>query len=204
MPDVISTGSHLPSWGKSQRAAVGDDEDAGRQAVEAGRVARSSADPVDRVVLVNRDLPHPECRNAAVPLASLGLELEVSGRALSTAGMTPAGMDVAEVHDFFTGIELISYEDLGFTERFGGYKLLEAEETTIGGGLPANTGGGLTAKTHPPGATGVAQCVELFERLRDEAVNQVNGARIGLAHNLGGPTAVSAVAILEGPVACGG
>jgi acetyl-CoA C-acetyltransferase len=119
------------------------------------------------------------------------------------AGMTPADMDVAEVHDFFTGIELISYEDLGCTERFGGYNLLEAEETTIGGGLPVNTSGGLKAKGHPPGATGVAKCVERFEQLSGEAVNQLDGARTGLAHNPGGPTAVSAVTILEGPVACG-
>jgi acetyl-CoA C-acetyltransferase len=127
----------------------------------------------------------------------------VAKQAFSMAGMTPADVDVSEVHDFFTGIELISYEDLGFAERFGAYKLLEAEETTIGGGLPVNTSGGLTATGHPPGATGVAQCVELFGALRGEAIDQVDGARVGLAHNLGGPTAVSAVTILEGPVAHG-
>jgi acetyl-CoA C-acetyltransferase len=114
------------------------------------------------------------------------------------AGMTPSDVDVAEVHDFLTGIELMSYEDLGFAERLGGYKLLEAEVTSVGGSLPVNPSGGLKAKGHPPGATGVAQCVELFGQLRGEAVNQVDGARIGLAHNIGGPTAVSAVTILEG------
>ena len=104
----------------------------------------------------------------------------------------------AEIHDFFTGIELISYEDLGFAERFGGYKLVEAEVTSVGGALPVNPSGGLKAKGHPPGATGVAQCVELFAQLRGEAANQVDGARVALAHNIGGPTAVSAVTILEG------
>jgi acetyl-CoA C-acetyltransferase len=83
--------------------------------------------------------------------------------------------------DFFTGIELISYEDLGFADRFEGYKLLEAGVTSVGGALPVNPSGGLKAKNHPPGATGVAQCVELFEQLRGTAVNQVDGARIGLA-----------------------
>ena len=78
----------------------------------------------------------------------------------------------AEVHNFFTGIELISYEDLGFAGRFGGHKLVEADVTTIGRGLPVNRG---------------------------KAVNQVDRARIGLAHNIGGPTMVSAAAILEGP-----
>ena len=115
------------------------------------------------------------------------------------AGFTPSDIDVAEVHDFFTGIELISYEDLGFADRFEAYKLVEAEVTTVAGALPVNPSGGLKAKGHPPGATGVAQCVELFGQLRGEAPNQVDGARVGLAHNLGGPTAVSAVTILEGP-----
>lgn len=120
-------------------------------------------------------------------------------QAFAMAGMTPADVDVAEVHDFLTGVELISYEDLGFAERFGAYKLVEAEVTSVGGALPVNPSGGLIAKGHPPGATGVAQCVELFEQLRGNAANQVDGARIGLAHNIGGPTAVSAVTILEGP-----
>lgn len=119
-------------------------------------------------------------------------------QAFAMAGLGPVDVDVAEVHDFLTGIELMSYEDLGFAERLGGYKLLEAGETSLGGSLPVNTSGGLKAKGHPPGATGVAQCVELFQQLRGEAVNQVDGARIGLAHNIGGPTAVSAVTILEG------
>ncbi len=78
------------------------------------------------------------------------------------AGMTPTDIDVAEVHDFFTGIELISYEDLGFADRFEAYKLVEAEVTSVGGALPVNPSGGLKSKGHPPGATGVAQCVELF------------------------------------------
>lgn len=62
---------------------------------------------------------------------------------------------------------------------------------------------GTQAGSHPPGATGVAQCVELFQQPRGTAHNQVGGARIALAHNIGGPTAVSAVTILEGPGADG-
>ncbi|AHH18991.1 putative 3-ketoacyl-CoA thiolase [Nocardia nova SH22a] len=120
-------------------------------------------------------------------------------RAFAMAGLTPADVDVAEVHDFFTGVELISYEDLGFADRFEACKLLDTQATSVGGALPVNPSGGLKSKGHPPGATGVAQCVELFEQLRGTAVNQVDGARIGLAHNLGGPTAVSAVTLLEGP-----
>lgn len=124
-------------------------------------------------------------------------------RAFAMAGLTPSDIDVAEVHDYFTGVELISYEDLGFAEKFGAHKLVEAEVTSMGGSLPVNPSGGLKAKGHPPGATGVAQCVELFGQLRGEAINQVDGARIGLAHNVGGPTAVAAVTILEGAGAHG-
>ncbi|MGV0848895.1 thiolase C-terminal domain-containing protein [Mycolicibacterium phlei] len=131
-------------------------------------------------------------------MTTLPATVRAAKQAFSMAGLTPSDVDVAEVHDFFTGIELISYEDLGFAERFGAHKLVEAEVTTIGGGLPVNPSGGLKAKGHPPGATGVAQCVELFAQLRGEAANLVDGARIGLAHNIGGPTAVSAVTILEG------
>jgi len=117
--------------------------------------------------------------------------------AYAMAGLGPADIDVAEVHDCFTGVELISYEDLGFAERFGAYKLIEDGTTTVGGSKPVNPSGGLKAKGHPPGATGVAQCVELFEQLRGEAANQVDSPRTALAHNIGGPTAVAAVTVLS-------
>lgn len=117
--------------------------------------------------------------------------------AYAMAGIEPSDIDVAEVHDCFTGVELIDYEDLGFCERFGAAKFIEAGETTIGGRVPVNPSGGLKAKGHPPGATGVAQCFEIFEQLRGTANLQVDGARWGLAHNIGGPTAVSAITILS-------
>ena len=116
--------------------------------------------------------------------------------AYTMAGLGPSDIDVAEVHDCFTGVELIDYEDLGFCDRFGAADLVSSGATTVGGRIPVNPSGGLKAKGHPPGATGVAQCVELFEQLRGEASNQVDGARVGLAHNIGGPTAVSGVTIL--------
>jgi acetyl-CoA C-acetyltransferase len=117
--------------------------------------------------------------------------------AYAMAGVGPSDIDVAEVHDCFTAVEMISYEDLGFVDRFGAAKALEAGETSIGGRIPVNPSGGLKAKGHPPGATGIAQCYEIFEQLRGEATNQVAGARTGLAHNIGGPTAVSAVTVLS-------
>jgi len=109
-----------------------------------------------------------------------------------------ADVDVAEIDGSFTGTDEIGYEGVGFAGRFGGYELVEAEVTSVGRALPVKPGGGVKAKGQPPGATGVAQCVEQFAHLRGEAVNQVDGARVALAHNIGGPTAVSAVTILEG------
>ncbi|MCW2529483.1 MAG: thiolase family protein, partial [Pseudonocardiales bacterium] len=117
--------------------------------------------------------------------------------AFTMAGLGPKDIDVAEVHDCFTTVEMISYEDLGFVERFGAAKAVEAGETTITGRIPVNPSGGLKSKGHPPGATGIAQCVELFEQLQGRASNQVAGARTALAHNIGGPTAVSAVTVLS-------
>ena len=123
--------------------------------------------------------------------------VKAAKQAYAMAGVGPHDIDVAEVHDCFTGVELIDYEDLGFCNRFEAYKLVEAGETSVGGRLPVNPSGGLKAKGHPPGATGVAQCVELFEQLRGQSTNQVDGARWALAHNVGGPTAVAAVTILS-------
>ncbi|CAN5494573.1 thiolase domain-containing protein [soil metagenome] len=130
-------------------------------------------------------------------MTSFPATVRAAKAAMSMAGISPGDVDVAEVHDCFTGVELISYEDLGFAERHCGYKLIETGETYVGGALPINPSGGLKAKGHPPGATGVGQCYELFSQLRGEATNQVEGARIGLAHNVGGPTAVAAVTILS-------
>lgn len=131
-----------------------------------------------------------------VDLTTFPATVRAAKRAYAMAGIGPGDVDVAEVHDCFTGVELIDYEDLGFCGRFGAARLIESGDTAVGGRLPVNPSGGLKAKGHPPGATGVAQCVEIFEQLRGEAANQVDGARIGLAHNIGGPTAVSAVTIL--------
>jgi acetyl-CoA C-acetyltransferase len=122
--------------------------------------------------------------------------VKAAKQAYAMAGVGPDDIDVAEVHDCFTGVELINYEDLGFCEKWGAAKLIEERETYVGGRIPVNPSGGLKAKGHPPGATGVAQCFEIFEQLRGHSTNQVDGARIGLAHNIGGPTAVSAITIL--------
>ena len=124
--------------------------------------------------------------------------VKASRAAYAMAGIGPSDINVAEVHDCFSGVELMDYEDLGFCDRGEAKNLISSGATKVGGKLPVNPSGGLKAKGHPPGATGVAQCVELFEQMRGQACNQVDGARWGLAHNVGGPTAVSAVTIFEG------
>ena len=123
--------------------------------------------------------------------------MKAARAAYTMAGIGPADIDVAEVHDCFSGVELMNYEDLGFCEPGDAKRLIESGATELTGSLPVNPSGGLKAKGHPPGATGVAQCVELFEQLRGEACNQLDGPRWALAHNIGGPPAVSAVTVLE-------
>jgi len=118
-------------------------------------------------------------------------------RALGEAGIGLKDLSFAEVHDCFTIAELLVYEAIGLAPEGQGARVIADGMVDKDGKLPINASGGLKAKGHPPGATGVAQCYELFNQLRGEAENQVDGARVALAHNVGGPTAVSAVTILS-------
>jgi acetyl-CoA C-acetyltransferase len=116
--------------------------------------------------------------------------------AYKMAGVGPAEIDVAELHDCFTVAEMLAYEDLGFCERGGASAWLRSGAPTLGGALPCNPSGGLLSKGHPIGATGVAQLCEVFWQLRGEAGDrQVSGAHIGLTHNVGGNGQVCCVNI---------
>ncbi|MBN1504500.1 MAG: thiolase domain-containing protein [Candidatus Eisenbacteria bacterium] len=118
--------------------------------------------------------------------------------AYKMAGVGPADIDFAEVHDCFTIAEICVIEALGFVKRGEGGKAAESGLTALGGKIPVNTSGGLKSKGHPVGATGVAQIVELTEQLRGESgKRQVKGARRGLAQNMGGTGGSSVVHILE-------
>ncbi|MCK4443199.1 MAG: thiolase family protein, partial [Thermoplasmata archaeon] len=104
---------------------------------------------------------------------------------------------LAEVHDCFSIVEFITYEDLKFCEKGKARELIDAEATTLGGELPVNVSGGLLSSGHPIGATGIRMLYELSLHLRGRAdKRQVEDARLGLAHNIGGPGAVSSVTIL--------
>ncbi len=119
-------------------------------------------------------------------------------RAYKMAGKKPEDIDVAEVHDCFAIAEIMNIEALGFVPEGKGGPAVEAGETDLGGRIPVNMSGGLKSKGHPVGATGVAQVVEIYHQLRGESgERQVDGAKVGLAQNMGGTGASSVVHILE-------
>ncbi len=121
-----------------------------------------------------------------------------AARAYAQAGMGPKDIDLAEVHDCFTIAELIAMEDLGFIEPGESGPWVASGATAIGGALPVNTSGGLKAKGHPIGATGVAQLCDLVIQMRGSAgARQVSRANHALAQNLGGSGATSVVTILK-------
>lgn len=112
--------------------------------------------------------------------------------------MEPGEIQLAEVHDCFTIAELIAMEDLGFIEAGESGPWVESGATGIDGALPVNTSGGLKAKGHPIGATGVAQICELAQQMLGRAgERQVERRDVGLAQNLGGSGATSVVTILR-------
>src|SRR6266481_4056401 len=112
------------------------------------------------------------------------------------AGKTPADVDVVELHDCFTIAEIVATEGLGFFEPGSGGAAAEKGWTALGGKIPVNPSGGLKAKGHPIGATGAAQIAEITTQLRGEAgARQVEGARTGLTHTLGGNTATVLVSL---------
>jgi acetyl-CoA C-acetyltransferase len=120
-------------------------------------------------------------------------------RAYEMAGVGPSDIDMAEVHDCFTITEILDIEDLGFFEKGkGGIASLDGE-TTLTGRIPVNTSGGLLAKGHPIGATGIAQITECWWQLRGDAEERQVSTKNGFAlqHNVGGRgSGVSVVNIL--------
>jgi acetyl-CoA C-acetyltransferase/acetyl-CoA acyltransferase len=116
--------------------------------------------------------------------------------AYEQAGKSPADVDVVELHDCFTIAEIVATEGLGLFEPGTGGLAAERGDTSLGGKVPVNTSGGLKAKGHPIGATGAAQIAEIVTQLRGEAgPRQVDGARVGLTHTLGGNTATVLVSL---------
>lgn len=134
------------------------------------------ASATDTHVVANRENPSD--------LLAVRLSAE---KAYKMAGMKPEDIDVAELHDAFQILEIEESEEVGLFPRGQGHIAARNGDTKVGGKMPINTSGGLKAKGHPLGATGVSQIVELVRQLRGEAEGrQVEGAKTGLAVNFGG------------------
>lgn len=119
-------------------------------------------------------------------------------KAYRMAGVGPADIEFAEVHDCFTIAEIMAIEDLGFVAKGEGGPFTASGATALDGRIPVNPSGGLKSKGHPVGATGVAQICDVVEQLRGEAgERQLERHALGLAQNLGGSGATAVVSILS-------
>jgi len=120
-------------------------------------------------------------------LVGLPSAQDAAREAYEMAGVEAGDIDVAEVHDCFTIAEIMAYEDLGFCAKGQGGRFIEEKRSYIGGDVAVNVDGGLKAKGHPIGATGVSMAYEIVSQLRGDAGDrQVPGASVGLTHNVGG------------------
>lgn len=118
--------------------------------------------------------------------------------AYEQAGLSAQDIDFAEVHDAFTPVELLSYEDLGFCRKGEAKNMIRDGETSINGKLPVNPSGGLKGKGHPLSATGIAQVYEIVKQMRKEAGNrQVSRAKTAICQNIGGAGSIATVHILK-------
>jgi acetyl-CoA C-acetyltransferase/acetyl-CoA acyltransferase len=128
-------------------------------------------------------------------ITRLDATVRAGREAFRRADVRPRDVDVAEVHDCFTIAEILALEDLGFCAKGDGGPYTESGATGLNGEVAVNPSGGLKAKGHPLGATGTGQVYEIFRQLRGQAEGgrQVDDAKIGLTHNVGGSGATCAV-----------
>lgn len=117
-------------------------------------------------------------------------------KAYDMAGVTSKDIDATEVHDCFSINGILAIEDLGFAKKGEGGKAVEEGQTEKDGDFPINPSGGLKARGHPLGATGIAQVAEIVWQLRGEAgKRQIDNAEIGMTQNIGGTGGTAAVHI---------
>ncbi len=121
-------------------------------------------------------------------LTSLNATVEAAKKAFDMANIMPDDVDVSELHDAFSILEIIDMEDIGLVERGSGIQAVKDGRTTVDGDIPVNTTGGLKARGHPTGATGVAQIHDIYQQLMGTAPKdlQVADPEVGLTHNIGG------------------
>jgi acetyl-CoA C-acetyltransferase len=128
-------------------------------------------------------------------LCSFDATVEAARQAYAQAHLSPSDIDVVELHDCFSVAEVIDSEDLGIVPRGEGAIWAAEGRTAVNGTVAINPSGGLLAKGHPVGATGVGQIYETVLQLRGTHPNQVQGASIGMTHNLGGAGVVCTVSL---------
>jgi acetyl-CoA C-acetyltransferase len=130
-------------------------------------------------------------------LCSFDATVSAASRAYEIAGIRPQDVNLVELHDCFSIAEIVDSEDLGLIPRGQGAAWAAEGRTSVSGDIPINPSGGLLAKGHPVGATGVAQIHEAVLQLRGMHTNQVKNAEIAMTHNLGGTGIACTVNILR-------
>jgi len=146
---------------------------------------------LDRTVAITAqamttDTPVTFAAHDMISLVGYDMTQQAARQGYESAGVGPDDIDAVALHDCFAQNELIAYAALGFAAEGEGERLVDDGDNTYGGRFVTNPSGGLLSKGHPLGATGLAQCFELTQQLRGTAgERQVEGARVGLQHNLG-------------------
>lgn len=151
-----------------------------------GEVARKLGKPLVKIAGIGQATDTHAVHERPDPTELTAVRIAAE-KAYKMAGVGPKDINVAELHDAFTILEIVESEEVGFFKKGEGHLALERGETKIGGRIPINPSGGLKAKGHPVGATGVGQIHEIVLQLRGGAEKrQVEGAKVGLACNFGG------------------
>lgn len=172
------------SDGASALVLVGDDY-ATAEDLDSPVTIRGSGQSSDSIALQDR-----------VDLTRTPAAERAAQEAYEQSGIAADDVDVCEVHDCFTIAEILALEALGLYDHGEGVRGAVDGETTLDGPIPVNTSGGLLAKGHPVGVTGVEQLVELTKQLEGRHPNQVDDPELALAHNVGGSGASAVVHVL--------
>lgn len=177
-PGVMTRLMACPPTCGAAAAIVCSEAFAAKHAIDRTVRIRAQAMTTDRAVTFDaRDMRE---------LAGFSMAREAAERVYAQAGVGPDDLDVVELHDCFAQNELITYEALALCPEGGAEKFVLDGDNSYGGKVVTNPSGGLLSKGHPLGATGLAQCAELVQQLRQTAgARQVDDARLALQHNLG-------------------
>jgi acetyl-CoA C-acetyltransferase len=161
------------------------------------KFAKSTGRPYMEIIGSGRGAS-PAAIQGREDITTIPSTVNAAKQAYKMAGITPRDIDFAEVHDCFTIAEIIDTEDLGFFEKGTAAAQVRNGDTKLTGKIPINPSGGLKAKGHPIGATGVGQVVEVFEQFTGKAGQRtIKDAEIALTHNFGATGASAAVHIFK-------